>query len=116
MHDLPHLACLVTYQETPFSATAPAETNRANGKRQRSDPTADLDDTERVLFGTLREWRNARARKEGVPAYVSVVRTRPQTPNALAALDGIGPGKIERYGGEILAQINGNDSGAEDAS
>ena len=28
VHALPHLASLVTYQETPVSATAPAEPNR----------------------------------------------------------------------------------------
>jgi superfamily II DNA helicase RecQ len=119
VHDLPHLACLVSYREALLSPETAGADDAPRSRRKREDPTAGLDETERVLFGTLREWRNARARKDGVPAYViltnrelvNVVRARPPTPNALAALDGIGPGKVERYGEDILGQMNGHDGG-----
>jgi superfamily II DNA helicase RecQ len=111
VHDLPHLACLVTYQDpAPLKQAAPPQ-----DPRQRPDPAAELADEDRVLFGTLREWRSARSRKEGVPPYVlftnrelvSIVRARPQTIAALQALDGIGAGKVERYGQALLDLVNG---------
>lgn len=119
VHDLPHLACLITYQEPVLpAATANGEASapRSNGRAPPSDVTADLAPEERALFGTLREWRAARARKEGVPPYVlftnrelvRIVKARPATPGALQALDGIGAGKVERYGKRILDLVNGS--------
>jgi ATP-dependent DNA helicase RecQ len=111
VHDLPHLACLVTYQDpAPSRQAGPPQ-----DPRQRPDPAAELPDEDRVLFGTLREWRSARSRKEGVPPYVlftnrelvSIVRARPQTLAALQSLDGIGAGKVERYGQALLDLVNG---------
>ncbi len=115
VHDLPHVACLLTYQDPGPTAAARATNGAAPRAREpRSDPPfADLDPRERVLFGELREWRFARARKDGVPPYVvftnrellAIVRARPATPSALAALPGIGAKKVERYGREILARF-----------
>jgi DNA helicase II / ATP-dependent DNA helicase PcrA len=61
----------------------------------------------------LREWRLARARADEVPAYVvfndrtlaELVARTPQTIAELAAVPGIGPAKLERYGPELLAQL-----------
>jgi DNA helicase II / ATP-dependent DNA helicase PcrA len=61
----------------------------------------------------LREWRLARARADEVPAYVvfndrtlaELVARRPETLSELAAVPGIGPAKLERYGAELLAQL-----------
>ncbi len=102
VHDLPHLACLVTYQESPAAAKAAA--------CDPPDPTSEIAPEDRALYGTLREWRAARARKDGVPAYVlftnrelmAIVRARPLTANALQSIDGIGAAKVERYGTTIL--------------
>jgi len=47
------------------------------------------------------------------------VRTRPQAPSAPsapAALDGLGAGKVERYGTAILAQLNGHAGETEEDS
>jgi ATP-dependent DNA helicase RecQ len=120
VHDLPHLACLITYQAstaTASSRTPDCKTTTKNG-RGRGDLDAllaDLPEADRVLFGTLREWRAARARKDGVPPYVvftnkellAIVKARPQSPNALGSLEGIGPGKVERYGNALLGRLNG---------
>jgi superfamily II DNA helicase RecQ len=54
--------------------------------------------------------RLRRARAEGVPAYVvfhdktlvAIAAARPQTLNDLAAIPGVGPAKLARYGDEIL--------------
>jgi superfamily II DNA helicase RecQ len=61
----------------------------------------------------LKEWRLSRAREEGVPAYVvftdrtlsELLRMAPRTPAELAAVPGIGPAKLERYGPELLATL-----------
>ncbi|HET7567729.1 MAG TPA: ATP-dependent DNA helicase UvrD2 [Gaiellaceae bacterium] len=61
----------------------------------------------------LKEWRLARARVEEVPAYVvfndrtlaELVSRAPRTLAELAAVPGIGPAKLERYGAELLEQI-----------
>jgi DNA helicase II / ATP-dependent DNA helicase PcrA len=61
----------------------------------------------------LREWRLARAKADEVPAYVvfndrtlaELVARTPRTLAELAAVPGIGPAKLERYGPELLAQL-----------
>jgi ATP-dependent DNA helicase UvrD/PcrA len=61
----------------------------------------------------LREWRLARARADEVPAYVvfndrTLAELAAQTPRTiaeLAAIPGIGPAKLERYGPELLARL-----------
>jgi len=61
----------------------------------------------------LREWRLARARADEVPAYVvfndrtlaELAARTPQTLAELAAVPGIGPAKLERYGPELLARL-----------
>jgi DNA helicase-2/ATP-dependent DNA helicase PcrA len=61
----------------------------------------------------LREWRLARARADEVPAYVvfndrtlaELAARTPRTIAELAAVPGIGPAKLERYGPELLAQL-----------
>jgi ATP-dependent DNA helicase RecQ len=129
VHDLPHLACLITYQDVtaapreaspsgPCSPSSAPRTERPRG--DLPDLVASLPPEDRVLFGTLREWRAARARKEGVPPYVlftnrellAVVRARPASLSALGALDGIGAGKVERYGRALLEKVNGTQAAA----
>ena len=61
----------------------------------------------------MRAWRTSRATADGVPAYVvvndkhlrGIAMARPTTPAELAACDGIGPTKLERYGDELLALL-----------
>ncbi|MFL5942818.1 MAG: ATP-dependent helicase [Gaiellaceae bacterium] len=61
----------------------------------------------------LKEWRLARARADEVPAYVvfndrtlaELAARTPRTIAELAAVPGIGPAKLERFGPELLAQL-----------
>ena len=61
----------------------------------------------------LREWRLARARADEVPAYVvfndrtlaELAARTPRTLAELAAVPGIGPAKLERYGPELIARL-----------
>jgi DNA helicase-2/ATP-dependent DNA helicase PcrA len=62
------------------------------------------------LLQRLREWRLDQARIQGVPAYVvfndrtldALASQRPTTEQALLAIPGIGPAKLESYGDELL--------------
>jgi DNA helicase-2/ATP-dependent DNA helicase PcrA len=61
----------------------------------------------------LREWRLARARADEVPAFVvfsdrtlaELAARSPRTLAELAAVPGIGPAKLERYGAELLERL-----------
>lgn len=71
------------------------------------------DGPESDLFGRLRRWRRDTAEGAGVPAYVVfpdstlalIARDRPGTLNELAAVHGVGPTKLERYGEQVLAIV-----------
>jgi len=123
VNEVPHLLCVLTWQDELVSnvdvaavhdlRNAPApDPSRAplappadarSSKRRRGaapDPMAGLDEQERALFNTLRDWRAKTAREEGVPHYiiftnkhlVALVTTRPDSPTALGNLHGVGPG------------------------
>jgi DNA helicase-2/ATP-dependent DNA helicase PcrA len=65
------------------------------------------------LLDALQVWRRDRARADAVPAYVvahdatlrAIAADHPQTLAALRRVKGMGPAKLESYGGEILAVI-----------
>ncbi len=67
------------------------------------------------LYETLKEWRLETARAEEKPAYVifhnstlaEIVRRAPRTREELAAVPGVGPAKLERYGDAVLAALSG---------
>ena len=134
VNDTPHLVCVVTWQDAVVgeaeletaralraktrddenhTSTGTTERRRTRSRGAAPDPTAGLDERERALFNSLREWRAAKAQEEGVPPYlvftnrhlVSLVTSRPDSPTALANLPGIGPGKVKRYGQEVLALV-----------
>jgi ATP-dependent DNA helicase RecQ len=65
------------------------------------------------LLASLREWRLAQAREQGVPAYVilhdrtlgEIAALLPASVSALLAVPGIGVAKAERYGDALLALV-----------
>ncbi len=67
---------------------------------------------EPVVAG-LRAWRAFRAREDGVPAYVvlhdatlhELAASQPRSTAELAAVKGVGPAKLDRYGDELLAVL-----------
>jgi superfamily II DNA helicase RecQ len=64
-------------------------------------------------FAALKEWRRQRSRADDVPAYMifhnatleQIAGRRPQSLAELAAVPGVGPTKLERYGEEVLAAL-----------
>jgi DNA helicase II / ATP-dependent DNA helicase PcrA len=67
------------------------------------------------LFEALRDWRSRTAKEGSVPAYVvftdltlqAIAETRPDSEQALLAINGIGKAKVEKYAGPVLALVAG---------
>jgi len=126
VNDVPHLLCVVTWQDAvvPTAAAAPDDGAGPRSRKDRPDPTEGLDERERLLFNTVRSWRARKAREEGVPPYViltnkelrAVIRAKPDSPTALGNVEGIGKAKVKRYGKEILAELDGHAAPAESSS
>jgi DNA helicase-2/ATP-dependent DNA helicase PcrA len=64
-----------------------------------------------ALFERLRDWRSEQAKAGSVPAYVvftdatlmAIAETLPRNEAALLAISGVGHGKLEKYGADVLA-------------
>ena len=71
--------------------------------------------TDTELSRKLSGWRDLIARNEKIESYKvlqnatieEIVRTRPETLEALALIKGIGPKKLERYGAAIIGLVQG---------
>jgi DNA helicase-2/ATP-dependent DNA helicase PcrA len=80
------------------------------GVSTRSERSSRSEDELPPAFGTLKDWRLRRAKADEVPAYVvfhnstleQIAERRPRTLTELAAVPGVGPAKLERYGEELL--------------
>ncbi len=65
------------------------------------------------LYAVLKKWRLETAKAEERPAYVifhnstlaEIVRRGPRSREELAAVPGVGPAKLDRYGDEVLAVL-----------
>jgi ATP-dependent DNA helicase RecQ len=96
----------------------------------RGDAPADVPETEEEpeelpppdpgLMAALKQWRGDRAREAGVPPHYiltnatveQLARRRPDSPDALLAINGIGPGKLRQYGQSLLDILSGGESPA----
>jgi DNA helicase-2/ATP-dependent DNA helicase PcrA len=64
-------------------------------------------------LAALKTWRRDRAKADGVPAYVvfhdrtleQIAGLQPSSLGELAAVSGVGPAKLERYGEEVLEAV-----------
>ena len=73
-----------------------------------------VDASDPGLFERLRRWRSEVARRDGVPPYVvfhdralaEMAARRPSDLEQLAAVPGVGPGKLSRYGAELIALLS----------
>jgi ATP-dependent DNA helicase RecQ len=90
---------------------------RERGESRAARVVVEVAAADRPLFEALRGLRTRLAREQGVPPYVifhdatlrEIARQRPQTPGDLALIGGIGAGKIERYGDEVLDVVAENE-------
>ncbi|MGN6722815.1 MAG: ATP-dependent DNA helicase UvrD2 [Marmoricola sp.] len=68
------------------------------------------------LFDALKAWRRQRSEDDNVPAYVvfsdatleAIAEIKPGSSEALLRVKGVGPGKLERYGAEVLEVLSEN--------
>jgi len=84
-------------------------------KRRGGQPLA-VKDSDMPLFEALRAWRRTQASEQAVPPYVifhdatlaEIASIRPQRPSDLALVNGVGQGKIDRYGAAVLKVVREN--------
>jgi DNA helicase-2/ATP-dependent DNA helicase PcrA len=75
-------------------------------------------DVDEELLARLRNWRIAQARTLRVPPYVvftdatlvAIAEQRPADPAGLVSISGIGAAKLDRYGSDVLALVQGRDT------
>jgi superfamily II DNA helicase RecQ len=102
----------VTWSDSAKPSRFLAELGVSTPARERRSQVGPAE-REQPAFRALREWRLERARTDGVPAYVvlhdatlaEIVRRTPRTRDELAAIPGIGPTKLDRYGTDVLAAL-----------
>ncbi|MEW6209735.1 MAG: HRDC domain-containing protein [Acidobacteriota bacterium] len=107
-NDMPYLAMTVTYSMP--AQPLPQTKNDAKKDESWRELIAEKD---MPLFNTLRDWRNERAKKEGLPPYIiltnrhlaSIVAARPESLTKLAEVEGIGKARTEKYGKDILKMM-----------
>ncbi|MGF1528706.1 MAG: HRDC domain-containing protein [Candidatus Competibacterales bacterium] len=107
-----HWAFCIGYREVEGGPMA-APRQEGNGRGPRVDYRELLTEQQFALFVKLRELRKALSEQEGIPAYAlftneqlaHMVRTPVRTPRELAKIDGVGSGRIEKYGDAFLALI-----------
>jgi ATP-dependent DNA helicase RecQ len=92
----------------------PAKRSRERRNSSTSTaPASELPASAQPQFEALRQWRAVQARNQSVPAYVifhdatlrSIALQQPRDLDALASISGVGAGKLERYGREVLAAL-----------
>ena len=85
---------------------------------------ADLPPADPGLVAALKQWRNERAAEAGVSHFQimwnstleEIARRRPNSPEALLAVKGIGEAKLHSYGAAILRIVVGDDSKGTESS
>ncbi len=88
-------------------------TSRSGRPKRRGEAAADLSGEALGLFDALRAWRRAEAARQGLPPYVifhdqtlaDIAVARPRNRDALADINGVGAGKLDRYGAAVLAVV-----------
>ena len=89
---------------------ARAQVEKPRKNLGRNLPAEDLDTDVRARFDALRNWRRDRAKEQGVPPYVifqdktlvEIALQEPRSLDVLARINGVGAGKLDRYGQAVL--------------
>lgn len=83
------------------------------GGRNKVDYRELLNYVDFAPYADLRAWRKTAAEQEGVPVYAvfsndqlaEIVRRRVDSATALAAIEGVGPARVDRYGTAVLERL-----------
>jgi superfamily II DNA helicase RecQ len=88
---------------------------RETGGAEKVDFKTVLSPDDFALFARLREWRKLVGTSEAVPVYTiftndqlaEIARRRPSSHAALGDIEGIGAGRVEKYGEAVLGVVRG---------
>ena len=88
-------------------------TRSGRPRKRAREAAAELPPHDQPLFEALRGWRRDEAARQHVPPYVifhdrtlaELARLKPSSLPALAAVSGVGEGKLERYGEAVLGVV-----------
>jgi len=102
---VPHLALLMLL-DCESRGERPA-------RRTQQDPGTELPDELKPLYRALRQWRNERAKQDGVPSYVlfrnvqlaEICRRLPRSLAELREIEGVGEATCRKYGQDLLGLI-----------
>lgn len=111
-NEIPYLILVIKYY--PYRKEAEGEPTCKEGSSQKQSSEEwkkEITEADMPLFNQLRDWRSERCKKDGVPPYViftnqqlaMIVKKKPQAIAELAQIEGIGRGKLDRYGSDILS-------------
>ena len=91
-----------------------ARSSRARKKTSGSSAATVIAPHDQPLFDALRAWRRDEAARQHLPPYVifhdrtlaEIAAKKPKGLPSLAAISGVGEGKLERYGEAVLEVLN----------
>ena len=98
--------------DTPEGGEEDSSTSSTTASGQA--PSTETLPVDEYLLNALKKWRGQTGSREGIPLYRvlsnaalgDIARRRPNSPEALLAIKGIGSSKLERYGGAILKVLD----------
>jgi ATP-dependent DNA helicase RecQ len=87
---------------------------KSRGSKANRTALADLTPEAVTVFESLRAWRAAESKEQGVPAYVifhdatlrEIATSGPSTLDQLGTITGIGESKLAKYGEQLLATLS----------
>jgi superfamily II DNA helicase RecQ len=95
-----------------FDNTEPSS-NAHKKSEKREDPGKNLPEEKQLLYRQLREWRNDKAKTEGIPSYLifrnsqlaEICQKLPDSLVVLKAIEGIGEATCKKYGKDVLNML-----------
>jgi superfamily II DNA helicase RecQ len=94
-------------------ADKPKAKKKSSGKLEAQAASRPLTGAEEELVVRIKQWRLGEAKRLGIPAYMvlndrtitALAQTHPRNPNELENVNGIGPGKVDKFGEAILELV-----------
>ncbi|MBC7519131.1 MAG: DNA helicase RecQ [Microbacteriaceae bacterium] len=109
----PESAAVLSGTRSVMLRVEPARPTKRAARPPVKGANATLSTEAQSVFDTLRAWRAAEAKEQGVPAYVvfhdatlrEIATLRPSTIGQLGTVTGVGESKLEKYGERVLAAL-----------